>query len=220
MRRVVITGIGIVSSIGNSAAEVEASSGGKVGHRLCPRLCRTRLPLPGAWPAEHRAGRPYRQARPALHGRRGGLYLHRDGSGGEGFRPVARGHLQRPHRHHRRLRRAVDQVVLQGPQHRPRNRLAQADRPLRRDQGHVLDRLGLPCDAVQDQGRELFHHLRLLHQRALHRQRRRTDPDGQAGHRLCRRRRGTGLDAVLPVRRDGRDVVQVQRHAGTRLAHL
>ena len=58
--------------------------------------------------------------------------------------------LERPHRDHRRLRRAFDQVVLQGPQHRPRNRQPQADRPLRRDQGHVLDRLGLPCDAVQD----------------------------------------------------------------------
>jgi hypothetical protein len=92
---------------------------------------------------------------------------------------------------------------------------AQADRPLRRDQGHVLDRLGLPCDAVQDQGRELFDHLGLLDQRALHRQRHRADPDGQAGHRLCRRGRGTGLDALVPVRRDGRDVVQVQRHART-----
>ena len=44
--------------------------------------------------------------------------------------------------------------------------------------------------------------------RALHRQRRRADPDGQAGHRLRRRRRGTGLDAVVPLRRDGGDVAR------------
>jgi 3-oxoacyl-[acyl-carrier-protein] synthase-1 len=39
----------------------------------------------------------------------------------------------------------------------------QADRPVWRDQGHVLDRVGLPGDALQDQGRELFDHLGLLH---------------------------------------------------------
>ena len=46
---------------------------------------------------------------------------------------------------------------------------------------------------------------------------RRTDHDGQAGRHVCRRRRGAGLDVVLPVRRDGRDVVEIQRHAGTGL---
>ncbi len=56
--------------------------------------------------------------------------------------------------------------------------------------------------------------------RALHRQRHRTDPDGQAGHRLRRRRRGTGLDALVPLRRDGRDVVEVQRHARDRVPRL
>ncbi len=48
----------------------------------------------------------------------------------------------------------------------------------------------------------------------------RTDPDGQAGHRLRGRRRGTGLDAVLPLRRDGGDVVEIQRHARHCVAHL
>ncbi len=38
--------------------------------------------------------------------------------------------------------------------------------------------------------RELFDHLGLLDLGALHRQWRRTDPDGQAGYRLRRRRRG------------------------------
>ena len=48
---------------------------------------------------------------------------------------------------------------------------------------------------------------------ALHRQRRRADPVGQAGHRLRRRRRGARLDALLPLRRDGGDELEVQRRA-------
>jgi hypothetical protein len=86
--------------------------------------------------------------------------------------------------------------------------------------GHVVDQLRLPGHAVPDQGGELFDHLGLLDLGALHRQRRRTDPDGQAGHRLRRRRRGAGLDAVVPVRRDGRDVVEIQRHARDREPRL
>ena len=39
----------------------------------------------------------------------------------------------------------------------------------------------------------------------------------QAGHDLCRRLRGTRLDLVGPVRRHGRVVVEVQRHAAPRL---
>ena len=52
--------------------------------------------------------------------------------------------------------------------------------------------------------------------RPLHRQRRRADPVGQAGHRLRRRRRGARLDALLPLRRHGRDEHQVQRRARDR----
>ena len=48
----------------------------------------------------------------------------------------------------------------------------------------------------------------------------RTDPVGQAGHDVCRRPRGSRLDDVEPVRRDGRDVVQVQRPPLGRFARL
>ena len=49
MRRVVITGLGIVSSIGNDAEEVAAVAQGRpLGHQLRARLRRARLPLPGA----------------------------------------------------------------------------------------------------------------------------------------------------------------------------
>ena len=46
------------------------------------------------------------------------------------------------------------------------------------------------------------------------------DPARQAGHGLRRRLRGARLDAVGPVRRHGRDVVEVQRDAGEGLARL
>ena len=46
------------------------------------------------------------------------------------------------------------------------------------------------------------------------------DPAGQAGHDLRRRLRGARLDAVGAVRRHGRDVVEVQRDAGQGLARL
>ena len=45
-----------------------------------------------------------------------------------------------------------------------------------------------------------------------------TDPDRQAGHYFRRRLRGTRLVAVGAVRRDGRDVLEIQRHARDRLA--
>ena len=65
----------------------------------------------------------------------------------------------------------------------------------------------------QHQGRQLFDLLGLLDLGALHRQRRRADPMGQAGHRVRRRRRGARLDAVGAVRRHGRHVIGLQRPA-------
>ena len=47
-----------------------------------------------------------------------------------------------------------------------------------------------------------------------------THPERQAGHDLRRRLRGARLDAVGAVRRHGRAVVEVQRHAGQGLARL
>ena len=61
--------------------------------------------------------------------------------------------------------------------------------------------------------RQLFDLLGLRDLDPLHRRGRRADPAGQAGRGLRRRLRGAGLDPVQPVRRHGRHVVQLQRHA-------
>ena len=91
---------------------------------------------------------------------------------------------------------------------------AEARRPLRGAQGDVVHLLGGAFHLVQDQGPVLFHQFGLRDQRALHRQCRRADPMGQAGHHVRGRRRRTRLDAFGPVRRHGRDVFAFQRHAG------
>ena len=72
----------------------------------------------------------------------------------------------------------------------------QAHRPVCGAQGDVVHLLGQSFHLVQNQGRELFHLVGLLDLGQLHRQRRRNDPMGQAGHDVRRRRRGTRLDAV------------------------
>ncbi|MCO5612277.1 hypothetical protein L7F22_066542 [Adiantum nelumboides] len=69
-------------------------------------------------------------------------------------------------------------------------------------------------------GRELFDLLGLRDLEPLHRQRRRDHPGRAPGHHLRGRVRGSRLDALGAVRRDGRDVVEVQRHALPRLARL
>ena len=46
---------------------------GTVGHCLCPGIRRARLSQPGQGRTQDRAGRPYRQAQPALHGAGRGL---------------------------------------------------------------------------------------------------------------------------------------------------
>ena len=72
----------------------------------------------------------------------------------------------------------------------------------------VITDIAVACalaDRVLDHLPRTFDILALLDLGPLHRQRDRADPVGQAGHRLRRRRRGAGLDPLLPLRRDGRD---------------
>ena len=67
MRRVVITGMGIVSSIGNNTQEVLASlSRGEVRHHARGKICGAGLPLAGAGRADAQSGRRDRPARDAL----------------------------------------------------------------------------------------------------------------------------------------------------------
>ena len=109
MRRVVVTGMGIVSSIGNNTQEVlgslrEAKSG-IVARRA---IRRARLPLPGARRADARSGRRGRPPRHALSRPRRGLESRRHGAGDPRRRRRAERHLERAHRHHHGLGRAFD----------------------------------------------------------------------------------------------------------------
>ena len=121
MRRVVITGLGIVSSIGNDADEVAALAEGRpLGHQLRAGLCRARLPLPGPRAAADRRGRAHRQAPAALHGRRRGLRLPRHAAGDRRRGPGGERRLEPAHRADRGLGRAVDPQPLRGAPDRDR----------------------------------------------------------------------------------------------------
>ncbi len=220
MRRVVVTGMGIVSSIGNNTQEVLASlREAKSGISRAEEYRQARVPLPGAGRADARSGRVGRPPRHALPRRRRGLEPRRHGAGDPRLRRRGERHFQRAHRHHHGLGRAFGARHRRGRRHHAQQR-AQARRAVRGAEGDVVDRLGDARHLVQDQGRELFDLVGLRDLQPLHRQRRRDHPVGQAGHDLRRRLRGARLDAVGAVRRHGRDVVEIQRHAGEGLARL
>ena len=80
---------------------------------------------------------------------------------------------------------------------------AKRSRPLRGAEGHVLHRVGEYFDRVPYARPQLFDLFGLFDQCALHWQRRRAHPMGQARRRLCRRRRRTALDADGFVRCHG-----------------
>ena len=220
MRRVVVTGMGIVSSIGNNTQEVlaslrEAKSGISRADKYAELGFRCQVHgAPTLDPSE--VGRPPRDALPR---RRRRLEPRRHGAGDPRRRPRGERHLQRAHRHHHGLGRALDPHHRRGRRHHA-HQGAQARRPVRGAEGDVVDRVGDARHLVQDQGRELFDLVGLRDLEPLHRQRRRDDPVGQAGHDLRRRLRGARLDAVGAVRRHGRDVVELQPDAGQGLARL
>ncbi len=88
MRRVVVTGMGIVSSIGNNTQEVlaslhEAKSGITRAENYAELGFRSQVQ--GAPTLE--SGRHHRPPRDALSRRRRGVESRRDGAGDPGFRP-------------------------------------------------------------------------------------------------------------------------------------
>ena len=167
MRRVVITGIGIVSSIGNDVETVaQVAEGGPLRHLLRPRVRRARLPLPGArasptsMPAEHVDKRDLRfmgdgaafdyiamqQAiadagleEREVSNERTGLIT---GSGGPSTRNMFEAHRT---------------VIEKGSPKRMG--------PFMVTRCMSSTSLGLPRDAVPDQGDQLLDHLGLLDQR-------------------------------------------------------
>ena len=221
MRRVVVTGMGIVSSIGNNTQEVlaslrEAKSGIVRADKMSPSLasaarCTARrrsirqrsvdrramrfLGGGAAWNhvAMEQAIRDAGLEPSEISHERTGIIM---GSGGPSTRTIVE---------------AADIARTKGPK-----RVGPFAVP-KAMSSTASATLG---DLVQDQGRELFDLVGLRDLEPLHRQCDGDDPVGQAGHDLRRRLRGARLDVVGAVRRHGRDVVEVQRHAGEGLARL
>ena len=196
MRRVVVTGMGIVSSIGNNAQEVLASlHAGAIGHHARREIRRTRLSQPGSGRADC--------VKPEEMLDRRAMRFH---GGGTAWNHVAMDQaildaglepersLQRAHRPDHGLGRPLDPRDRRSGRHRA-HQGSQARRPLCGAQIDVLDRLGDAVDLVQDQGRRLFDLLGLRDLQSLHRRGHRADPDGQAGRDVRGRLRGPRLDA-------------------------
>ena len=220
MKRVVVTGMGIVSSIGNSAQEVlaslrEAKSGivkaetyAELGFRcqvhgapkldwegMIDRKVRRFMGAGAAWNylAMEQAIRDAGLEESDVSNERTGLIM---GSGGPSTRAIVQ---------------AADTTREKGPK---------KVGPFEVPKAMSSTNSATLVHALPHQGRQLLDLLGLLHLGALHRQWRRADPDGQAGHRLRRRRRGARLDLVGPVRRHECDVVGFQRPPGDREPRL
>ena len=208
MRRVVVTGMGIVSSIGNNAAGSD--------WRACARRGRA-SPAPTATPNSASAARcrARRRSTPEEIVDRRAMRFH---GGGTAWNHVAMDQAIRDSGLEpgevsnertgiimgsggpstRAIVEAADIARAKGPKRVgpfavPKSMCSTASATL--------------VDLVQDQGRQLFDLLGLRDLQPLHRRGVRTDPARQAGRDVRRRLRGAGLDAVGAVRRDGRDVV-------------
>lgn len=220
MRRVVITGLGIVSCLGNDKDTVSANlRAGRPGIRFNPSYAEMGLRSHVSGSVDLNLEEADRSQGLPLHGRCRRLRLPGDGAGDQGLRPDSGTDFQPPHRPDRRLRRRFHPEPDGSHRHPARER-RQAHRPIPRDPHHGQHRIGLPGHTVPDQGRQLLDLLRLRHQRPLHRPSHGTDPVGQAGRGLRRRRRRGTLEPELPVRRHGRPLHPVQRHSGKGLPRL
>jgi 3-oxoacyl-[acyl-carrier-protein] synthase-1 len=221
MRRVVVTGLGIVSSIGNNADEVSASlKAGRSGITANAAMAEHgfRSQIAGAVDldtAEHIDKRTLRFMGPgaaysyiAMGQAIADAGLSEDevvnpmtgliaGSGGPSTSAMLAAH----------------QTVLS-------TGATKRIGPFAVPEMHVLHGQREPRHGLPDQGDEFLHHLGLFDLAPLHRHGGAAGGAGQAGHHVRRRRGGAGLDALLPLRRDGRDVVEVQRHARARLPRL
>ena len=191
MRRVVVTGMGIVSSIGNNTQEVLASlREAKSGDRPRRQIRRAWLPISGARRADARRQRGGRPPRHALSRRRRGLEPRRHGAGDP-----------------RRRARTTRNLATNAPGSSwapaaPSTRAIVESADIARTKGPKrVGPFAVPKamsstasatlgDLVQDQGRQLFDLVGLRDVQSLHRQRLRADSKQQAGHDVCRRLRG------------------------------
>ena len=156
MKRVVITGMGIVSSIGNNTQEVlaslhEAKSGITRADKYAEMGFRSQVQgAPTLNPADVIDRRAMRFLGEGAAWNHIAMEQAIQDSGLD-----ARGSLQRPHRHHHGLRRAVRAHHRRSGRHHP-HQGPQARRPVRGAEGDVVDRISHAGDLVQDQGRQLF----------------------------------------------------------------
>ena len=178
MRRVVVTGMGIVSSIGNNTQEVvatlrEAKSGISRADDYAELGFRCQVQgAPTLDPADSVDRRAMRFLGDGAAWNHVAMEQAIRDSGARRER-----HLQRAHRHHHRLGRALDAHHRRGGRYHAHAR-AQARRPVRGAEGDVVDRVGDALHLVQDQGRQLFDLLGLRDLHPLHRQRRRDRSSG------------------------------------------
>ena len=171
MKRVVITGMGIVSSIGNNTQEVlaslhEAKSGITRADKYAEMGFRSQVQ--GA-PTLNPADVIDRRAMRFLG--EGAAWNHvamEQAIQDSGLSPD--GSLRRPHRHHHGLRRPVRPHHRRSRRHHPEQG-PEAGRTVRGAEGDVVDGFRHARDLVQDQGRELFDLVGLRDLEPLHRQR-------------------------------------------------
>ena len=176
MRRVVVTGMGIVSSIGNTTQEVlanlrEAKSGISRADKYAELGFRSQVhgapSLDASEVVDRRAMR--------FHGGDTAWNHVAMEQAIAGFRPRRERHLQRTHRHHHGIGRTVC-ARNRGSRRRHPQQGAQTRRAFRGPESDVLNRIGDPRHLVQDPRHELLDLIGLRDLQSLHRQRCRNDP--------------------------------------------
>ena len=198
MRRVVVTGLGIVSSIGNNAEEVTDSlRHARSGIVTADDYVRLgfRSQVHGSLKIDLDAGG--RSPRPPLPGRWRRLLLGGDEPGDRRCRADGKRDFQSAHRADRGLGRALAPRPSSPP---PISPAIPNKGPKRIGPFAVPKAMSSTCSAnlstwFKTKGVNYSISSRLLDLGQLHRQCHRDDPVGQAGHDVRRRRRGAGLDA-------------------------
>ena len=172
MRRVVVTGMGIVSSIGNNTQEVLGSlREAKPGIIFADSYAELGFQLPGPWRAACRIRRRTSTGAPPASWAGGAAwnYIAMEQAIQDAGLEQGRG-VERTDRHHHGFGRPIDPRHRRGGRHHPQQGRPAAHRAVRRSEGDEFDEFGDARHALRDQGRELFDLLGLRHVEPLHRQ--------------------------------------------------
>ena len=207
MRRVVVTGLGIVSSIGSDAAEVtESLRQAKSGISFSPDFAEHGFKCQ-VW------GRPSLDPTDLVD-RRAMRFLSQGGAWNHVAMKQAIADSGLEEKDYSENERTGIIMGSGGPS--TRTLIEAAEITIKNNSPKRIGPFAVPkamsstaCNLVQDPRRELFHLVGLLDLRPLHRQRGGDDPVGQAGRHVCRRPRRSRLDDVEPFRRHGRHVDEI-----------